>query len=133
MRFATDKMGRMNADGDALRAEIRRVIQRFYDRVFEDPMIGFFFKDKNKDILIEREVQLALSILELEKTPYKGRSMKEVHGKLNIFTGHFNRRIKILEEELAKSELPQETVQKWLEHSRSLLEEIVFKGPGASC
>ena len=42
---------------------LRRVIEVFYERLFADVMIGFFFHGKDKKRLIEKEFELTARIL----------------------------------------------------------------------
>ena len=69
---------------------IRAVLQSLYDRLFEDPIVGFLFEGKDKAHLVE---QLAFTCKFLggpEK--YTGRPLPEVHAALPLLAGHFDRR-----------------------------------------
>ena len=57
---------------------LRAILTDFYDRVFADPMIGFFFLGKDKARLIELEWQLTARILGAE-VAYQGRGMGAAH------------------------------------------------------
>lgn len=105
-----------------IEAVIRTILEDFYDRVFSDLMIGFYFEGKDKSRLIEKELELTLSSLGLTEVTYSGLSMAEAHGRLRIPGGHFDRRLQILKETLAThaKTLPMEISIKWLAHTEKL-------------
>ena len=109
---------------------LRRVIRDFYDRVFADPMIGFLFAGKNKERLIQKEGELVASLLG-GRIEYSGRSMARAHARVRITTGHFDRRLTILEETLADHAVDPEVRGRWLEHARSLREQLTADPEGA--
>lgn len=111
---AFDKIG-----GDALRA----VIRDFYDRVFDDAMIGFLFQGKNKERLIQKEWELVARMLGAD-VRYTGRSMREAHAKSPILGGHFERRLEILRQTLADHAVDDEVRDVWLGHTRKLRSQV---------
>jgi truncated hemoglobin YjbI len=110
---------------------LRRVIADFYDRVFADAMIGFLFTDKNKQRLIQKEWELAAALLG-GPIVYTGRSMAEAHARVPITGGHFDRRLVILEETLEDHGVDPEVRRRWLDHARSLREQLT-SDPDAAC
>jgi hemoglobin len=111
-------------------AKLREVIRDFYDAVFSDLMIGFFFRRANKERLIQKELEL---ISEHFGGPmkYTGREMREAHKKHPIMGGQFERRLQILRETMQKHALPEEVQAAWVAHARSLQSEVTpgYKGP----
>src|SRR5919109_2890333 len=79
--------------------KLREIVGAFIDRVFEDRMIGFFFRDADRGRIKEMEYQLAAGFLGAD-VKYQGRSLAEVHAKHPIMGGHFARRRQILQETL---------------------------------
>ncbi len=109
--------------------KIRNVLKDFYDHVFLDTMIGFYFKDKNKTHLIEKEYELTLNALG-GTVSYTGRPLSSVHMPLKIAGGHFDRRLEILKNTLKAHDLPQEISRSWIEHTIKLRSLITGDKPG---
>jgi len=112
--------------------KLRAVVADFYDRVFDDVMIGFMFQGANKSHLIERETELAARFLGAPGITYKGRSMREAHAKHTIFGGHFERRLQILRETLADHAVDAEVQRVWIDHTLALSEQIT-RDKGSEC
>jgi hemoglobin len=112
---------------DALRA----VVTDFYRRVFDDVMIGFMFKGKDRQRLIEKEYELAAALLGAD-VKYTGRPMRTAHGQLTIFGGQFERRLQILKETLADHHVDADVQAKWIEHTLSLRSQITHD-QGSEC
>jgi hemoglobin len=110
--------------GDAL----RRVLEDFYERVFDDPMIGFLFATSNRHRLIEKECELVARMLGGD-TPYSGRPMREAHAAHRILGGHFARRQKILEEVLEAHAVDPEVRAVWLAHNLKLRPQVTGDEP----
>lgn len=103
---------------------LRRILDDFYVRVFADPMIGFFFRNQDRDRLVELEYQLTAKMLGAE-VEYKGRSIRQAHGAHPIMKGQFLRRNRILEDTLAAHHVDDEVVEVWMAHSRALEAAVV--------
>jgi hemoglobin len=101
------------------RAGIRVVLADFYDRVFDDVMIGHLFRDAEKARLIERECELTLAALGAPVV-YGGRPIDVVHRPLPIMGGHFMRRRKLLADAIDRAGLPPEVRDAWLAHTDRL-------------
>ena len=112
---------------------LRTILTDFYDRVFADPMIGFFFIGQDKARLIELEWQLTARILGA-KLPYQGRGMGAAHRKHAIMRGHFMRRNTLLEDTLDAHEVRGEIRERWMQHARDAERAIIGKRPrGGVC
>src|SRR5262245_50178756 len=94
-------------------AELRRVLTDFYDRVFADVMIGFFFSGRDKARLIDKEWELTARLLGAD-VEYTGKPLREAHGAFPIMGGHFDRRLRILEATLADHHVDPEVRDAWL-------------------
>jgi hemoglobin len=99
--------------------KLREIVGAFIDRVFEDRMIGFFFRDADRGRIKEMEYQLAAGFLGAD-VKYQGRSLAEVHAKHPIMGGHFARRRQILQETLESYHVPEAIKEVWLEHTDAL-------------
>ena len=98
---------------------LREIISAFIDRVFEDRMIGFFFRDADRDRIKEMEYQLTAGFLGAG-IEYRGRPLDEVHAKHPIMGGHFARRRQILQETLKCYSVPEPIQESWLRHTDAL-------------
>jgi hemoglobin len=112
---------------DALRA----VLTDFYDRVFSDVMIGFLFAGKNKERLIQKEWEFTAGFLGAD-VAYTGRPMREAHARSPILGGHFERRLKILEDTLADHGVDPQVREAWVRHTRSLRPQVTAD-KGSEC
>lgn len=108
------------------RVRLEELISVFIDRVTTDPMIGFLFRNVNKDVLKAREVSFAES--QLGGSAYGGRPLREAHTRHRIMGGQFNRRLVLLDKTLRDFEVPEDIRGRWLEHTRALRAEITRDG-----
>ena len=98
---------------------LKAILEDFYDRIFDDIMIGYLFQNQDKARLVDREVEWTGKLLGADIS-YRGRSMREVHRDHRILKGHFERRFRLLENTLADHNVPVEVQAVWLAHTRSL-------------
>jgi hemoglobin len=111
--------------------KLRAVVRDFYERVFADAMIGFLFAGKNKERLVAKEWELVASLLGAP-VGYTGRSMSEAHARVPITGGHFDRRLVLLEETLEAHQVDPEVRRRWLDHARSLRDQLIYD-PDEAC
>jgi hemoglobin len=100
-------------------AKLRAIVDLFVDRVFADRMIGFFFRNADRQRIKEMEYQLAARFLGAD-IEYRGLPLDQVHAKHPIMGGHFARRRQILKETLEFHQVAQPIVSAWLEHTDAL-------------
>jgi hemoglobin len=100
-------------------SRLRAIVNAFIDRVFEDRMIGFFFRNVDRARLKEMEYQLAASFLGAN-IKYTGRPLGKAHVNHPIMGGHFARRRQILKETLEAYQVAEEIKSAWLHHTDSL-------------
>ncbi|MFN3201804.1 MAG: group I truncated hemoglobin [Bradymonadia bacterium] len=103
------------------------IITDFYDRLFDDVMIGFMFLGRDKARLIKHEVQFTARMLGAEVS-YEGQPVVKAHARLPIMGGQFNRRLRILEDTLEDHAVPEAVRQVWLGHTERLRGAILGKG-----
>lgn len=113
---------------DALRA----VITEFYARVFDDVMIGFMFRGKDRRHLIDREYELTAALLGAPGVTYTGRPMRAAHAQHAIFGGQFERRLQILRETLRDHGVDTSVQQAWIDHQLALRGQIT-RDRGSEC
>jgi hemoglobin len=106
---------------------LRRIIQRFVDRLFADVMIGFFFARVDRARLREKEFEFAAAHLGAP-VEYTGRALPQAHRGHRIFDGQFARRRTILKETLVECGVPEAVREHWLLHVDTLKDQIVL-GP----
>ena len=111
--------------------KLRTIIDTFIDRVFEDRMIGFFFRNADARRIKELEYQLAAAFLGAPVV-YQGRSLDQAHGKHPIMGGHFERRRQILQETLEAYGVPDAVKRAWLEHTDKL-RPLITSQVGSDC
>ncbi len=112
-------------------AKLRQIIDSFIDRVFEDRMIGFFFRNADKKRIKEMEFQLSARFLGADME-YQGRPLDEVHAKHPIMGGQFARRLQILKETLEFYEVPKHIGEAWIEHTEGL-RPLITGDAGSDC
>ena len=112
-------------------SRLRVIIDAFVDRVFEDRMIGFFFRNADRRRIKEFEYQLVAHFLGAD-VEYRGRPLAKAHANHPIMGGHFARRRQILSETLDQFEVPQEIKSIILDHTDRLRSQITPE-TGSAC
>ena len=110
---------------------LREIIGSFIDRVFEDRLIGFFFRNADRGRIKEMEYQHTAEFLGAE-VKYKGRPLDEAHAKHPIMGGQFARRLQILKETLEEYGVSQAVRDAWIQHNESL-RPLITKDAGSDC
>ncbi len=110
-------------------SKVRAIIRTLVDRMFDDILIGFFFRNTSREHLYELEYQHAAAFLG-GPVAYRGRDLALVHKPLRIMGGQFARRMRLLEEILHAFAVPEAVVHAWLAHQRQQLGFIVADGAG---
>jgi len=112
-------------------AKLREIIDLFIDRVFDDRMIGFFFRHADRERIKEMEFQLTAQFLGAD-IEYRGRPLDEVHAKHPIMGGQFARRLQILRETLEAFQVPEPIREAWIAHTESL-RPLITRDRGSDC
>lgn len=110
-------------------AVLRPLIDGFVDRVFDDLMIGFYFRRAKRKRVKRFEYEHAAHFLGADIT-YQGRELGEAHAVHPIMGGHFDRRTQILREVLAEHGVESAVRKRWLAHVESLRPLITGDGKG---
>ncbi len=110
---------------------LRAIIDEFVDRMFDDVMIGFFFRRASRERIKEMEYQHAAEHLG-GPVRYGGRPLREAHAPHRIMGGQFARRAKILSDVLGAHGVPEDVREEWLAHVESLRDDITGD-PGSQC
>lgn len=110
---------------------LRKIVDRFVDRVFDDVMIGFFFRNADRERIKQKEYEFAARHLGAD-IEYTGRPIAEAHAAHPIMGGQFMRRLKILEETLREHGVPDAVREHWLAHTEKL-RSAVTRDSGGRC
>lgn len=111
--------------------KLRQIIDTFIDRVFEDRMIGFFFRNADRKRIKEMEFQLTAGFLGAD-IQYRGRPLQEAHARHPIMGGQFARRLQILREVLESYKVPEHIRDAWIQHTESL-RPLITRDAGSDC
>jgi truncated hemoglobin YjbI len=110
---------------------LRRIVDQFVDRVFDDVMIGFFFRNASRERIKQKEYEFAARHLGAD-VEYTGRPIAEAHAAHPIMGGQFMRRLKILEDTLLEHGVPPRVREHWLRHTEKL-RPLVTRDSGGRC
>lgn len=110
---------------------LRAIIDRFIDRVFDDMMIGFFFRNASRERVKAKEYEFAARHLGAD-VPYTGKSIRDAHASHPIMGGQFNRRLQILRETLEEMGVPENVRAHWLRHTEALRAQVT-RDVGNAC
>lgn len=102
------------------------LLQKFYERMSDDILIGFFFDGKDLNHIANMQMQFILNAAGLIKT-YAGKGPSTAHLELApILSGHFDRRLVVLREVLSEAKLTSDQVDRWISFE-NLFREMVVK------
>lgn len=110
---------------------LRSIIDRFVDRVFDDVMIGFFFRNARRERIKQKEYEFAAQHLGAD-VAYTGRPIDEAHRAHPIMGGQFARRLTILKQTLEEAGVPEHVKQHWLAHTEAQ-RPLVTADAGREC
>lgn len=108
------------------------LMARFLERMAGDFVIGFRFEGKDLQRIAFHEAELAAVHLDASPEParratlpgslprYSGRSLPAVHAPLRLNRGQFNRRLSVLATVLRENAVPEDVINRWIEHDRAL-------------
>ena len=111
-------------------AALRDVLRALYDRLFDDPMVGFLFAGKDKERLIEHQLWFTARFLG-GPSKYEGKSIPDAHAALPILKGHFDRRHFLLKKVLEEKRAPEHVAREWLRVDESLRAAVMKSGEEA--
>ncbi|HEX4341391.1 MAG TPA: group 1 truncated hemoglobin [Polyangiaceae bacterium] len=104
-------------------AGLRRIIDRFVDKIFDDPMIGFFFRSVRKERIKEKEYEFAARHLGAD-VAYTGRPLRDAHAAHPIMGGQFNRRLQILKDTFEELDVPEHVRAHWIDNTEKLRSQV---------
>lgn len=104
------------------------LIRDFYERVFSDAMIGFFFLPHDIEHLVDHQRAYICARLGRTRTRYHGKTMRQAHDALPILGPHFDRRHVLLRQTLEDHQAPAHVRDAWLDLDQRLRPFIVRMG-----
>lgn len=112
-------------------ARLKAVIADFVDRMRGDDMIGFFFRDVDRERLVRHEFQFTARALGA-KLRYEGRPIAQAHARHPIMGGQFARRKTLLGQTLQDHGVPEDIRRLLLEHTERL-RPLITQQQGSHC
>jgi hemoglobin len=104
--------------------KIHEILRDFYRRMSGDILIGFFFDGRDLDAIAEKQAEFLLRAMGARPT-YSGKSPARAHDELApILAGHFDRRLRILEETLAAHGLSASDIRTWVSFEETFREAV---------
>lgn len=104
---------------------LKRILRDFYRRMSKDLMIGFFFDGKDTDLIADHQRAFLMRAMGAT-TSYSGLAPAHAHDKIApILAGHFDRRLRILEEALRAHGIADEDIRTWVAFESAFREQIV--------
>lgn len=109
-------------------AALYALVRRFYDRMKDDLLIGFFFEGRDLDLIARGQTEFLLSAMGARPDPYLGKTPQNAHTALPpILQGHFDRRLVLLEATLRDAKLSERSIQTWVGFERAFEDVIVSR------
>jgi hemoglobin len=108
---------------------LRAIVDQFVDRMFDDTMIGFFFRNATRERIKAKEYEFAARHLGAD-IAYTGKPIAEAHRQHPIMGGQFMRRLQILKETLVEHGVPAHIRDHWVEHTMKLMPTITRDARG---
>lgn len=104
-------------------AGLERILQDFYQRLTQDIIVGYFFDNKDLQHIISQQKAFLMRAMGATRS-YSGKPPAKAHLELPpIWKGHFDRRLRILEETLRDHGLGPDEIRVWVDFESS------FRGP----
>ena len=109
--------------------KIRDILHRFYLKMSDDILLGFFFDGKDLAHIAERQGDFLLRAMGAVPS-YSGLAPSDAHREIApILSGHFDRRLKLLEEILVESKLTPKEVIAWIGFENAFRDAILKQDP----
>jgi truncated hemoglobin YjbI len=90
------------------------ILLRFYESLSTDLLVGFFFEGKDLRVISEKQGQFILASAGLLPA-FSGKGPATAHSALPpILAGHFDRRLRVLEETLRNEGLSSAQIETWV-------------------
>jgi truncated hemoglobin YjbI len=95
-------------------SRLNLILEKFYQRMSQDILIGFFFEGKDLKQIAHTQASFLLRAMGVTSS-YSGKAPAQAHDKLPpILAGHFDRRLRLLEEVLKEEGLSDKDIKIWV-------------------
>jgi truncated hemoglobin YjbI len=111
-------------------AKVRAIVGKLYDKLFVDPFVGFLFAGKDRDRIVERQVEFTSAFLG-GPARYTGQPLPQAHAALPLLPGHFDRRHWVLGQVLLDEGVPADVRRTWLDIDQALRTSVLAAGGDA--
>lgn len=111
--------------------QLRAILRIFYERLFMDSLVGFFFAGKDLEEIVDG--QHGFLMRAFQETPrFTGVHPGEAHRELPpILRGHFDRRLVMLREVLVEQGVDPADVEAWMRVEEGMRRLIQGEEPGS--
>jgi truncated hemoglobin YjbI len=93
---------------------LRAILDDFYRRLASDLLVGFFFEGKDLGKIARAQGDFLMRAMGATQS-YSGKPPAQAHlGLAPILAGHFDRRLRVLEETLAAHGVPEQDIRTWV-------------------
>lgn len=106
-------------------AKLALILEDFYERMSHDVLIGFFFSGKDVKAIATKQKEFLMRAM--GATPsYVGKAPAQAHEELApILSGHFDRRLRILEATLGDHGVGAEDIRTWISFESAFRDGII--------
>ena len=91
---------------------LQAIVKRFYDKVYEHPWLGLYFKNTPQEHIENQQIDFMTGVLGGPQI-YMGRSPKDAHPHLLITEELYELRRDILNQTLKEMNAPEKLVERW--------------------
>lgn len=109
--------------------KLKTILNDFYQALSTDLLVGFYFDNKDLKHIAQQQYRFLLKAfgeVDSELGVYQGPSPAKSHEKLApILSGHFDRRLRVLEQILRQYQLSTKQIQTWIQFEESFRDGIV--------
>jgi hemoglobin len=103
---------------------LEKILVRFYEKMSGDVMIGFFFTGKDIHAIALKQKEFLMRAWGVSPS-YRGKAPAEAHAHLPpILRGHFDRRLRILEETLTEFKVSEQSKKLWVEFESTFRDAV---------
>jgi len=104
---------------------LEKILEDFYHRMSEDILIGFFFNGKDTKLIAQKQKEFLMKAMGASAS-YIGKAPAQAHDELPpILSGHFDRRLRLLEATLQDHGISAEDIRTWIQFESAFREGIV--------
>lgn len=106
---------------------LESILQDFYSRMSRDVLIGYFFDGKDLSAIARRQKEFLMRAMGALPS-YSGKPPAQAHEALApILPGHFDRRLRILEETLRDHGVSDQDIRIWIAFESAFRDGIITK------